>query len=191
MVTRTDVRSHYVGTWGAPSSIARFDLEGRQVDVQKWEASTTTEGVAIYATIGASDMPMREADPLHRVEFVVGQLPANDDVALPLAVLASYPSRLGAVVVPGEAVTLKERLWPGTQMRSFLVMNQVGELIAPLELDDGGHVGFLQAIPVHESEVSFKTQHGVDALLERWQQLRHPFWDPNRHAEPDADPPGT
>jgi hypothetical protein len=53
-----------------------------------------------------------------------------------------------------------------------------------LTLADGTHIEFLQALPIFDSEFAFKTDHGAEALLDRWEKSRVPFWDPNRTPAP-------
>jgi hypothetical protein len=69
-------------------------------------------------------------------------------------------------------------------MRYFLLLRPVGDIIAPLELPDGVHVDFLQAIPIFESELAYKTKHGAEALLTLGEAEQVPFWDPGRSPMP-------
>jgi len=69
-------------------------------------------------------------------------------------------------------------------MRWFLVLRPVGDIIAPLELLDGVHVDFLQAIPIFESELAYKAEHGAEALLALWEAKQVPFWDSGRSPVP-------
>jgi len=66
----------------------------------------------------------------------------------------------------------------------FLVMRPVSDIIQPLTLADGTHIEFLQALPIFDSEMAYKTEHSAEALLERWHRAKVPFWDPNRTPEP-------
>jgi hypothetical protein len=154
------------------------------VDIFMWNAEANPEGVNLYATIGASARPMAGHDPNHRVEFFVGLLPAKDEIASPLAALALYPTREGVAVDHGHTVPGDGPLWPGTDMRRFMVLRALGDVIPPLELPDGMHVEFLQAIPIFESELAYKSGHSAEALLRRWEESRVRFWDPNRSPEP-------
>ena len=70
-------------------------------------------------------------------------------------------------------------------MSAFLVMRPSGDIISPVKLPDGLQVEFLQAIPVFESEIAFKAEHGAEALIRRWEDLGVRFWDPNRNPEPE------
>jgi hypothetical protein len=176
------IRDLYVARWGQPSRSARFQVDGLKVEIFKWDADANPEGVNLYAMIGASARP--GADPNHRVEFFVGLLPAKDEIASPLAALALYPTREGVALDHGHTVSADGSLWPGTEMRRFLVLRPLGDIIPPLELPDGLHVEFLQAIPIFESELAYKSEHSAEALLRRWEESRVPFWDPNRSPEP-------
>ncbi len=178
------VRDLYVARWGMPSRNARFEVDGMAVEVFKWNAEVNPEGVNLYATIGASAWPMAGRDPNHRVEFFVGLLPAKDEIASPLAALALYPARDCVAVDHGHTVPAEGPLWAGTNMRWFLVLRPLGDIISPLVLPDGVHVEFLQAIPIFESELAYKSEHTAEGLLRRWEELRVPFWDPNRSPEP-------
>lgn len=177
------VRDLYVARWGEPSRNARFEVGGLEVEVFKWNAEINPEGVNLYATIGASARPMAGRDSNHRVEFFVGLLPAKDEIASPLAALALYPSREGVAIDHGHTIPADGPLWPGTDMRRFLVLRPLGDIIPPLELPDGLHVEFLQAIPIFDSELTYKSEHSAEALLSRWEESRVRFWDPSRSPE--------
>ncbi len=147
----------YLAKWGAPSRNARFEVDGLEIEIFKWNADANPEGVNLYATMGASARVMADRDPDHRVEFFVGLMPAKDDVASPLAALALYPTRERVTLDHGHTVPAEGLLWAGTDMRRFLVVRPVGDIIPPLELSDGLHVEFLQAIPIFDSELAYKT----------------------------------
>jgi hypothetical protein len=70
---------------------AAFRVAGLEVEVYKWDATATAEGVVLYATIGASAYPMAGRDPEHRMEYFLGLLPPQDAVASPLAALSLRP----------------------------------------------------------------------------------------------------
>jgi len=118
------------------------------------------------------------------VEYFLGLLPALDAVASPLAALGLYSVRQGVAVGDGDTVPADGPLWPGTDMRRFLVLRPLGDIIAPLELPNGMHVEFMQAIPIFESELAYKARHGARELLDHWQESGVAFWDPGRLPEP-------
>lgn len=152
IVITDSVRDLYVAHWGAPPRNARFNVEGLDVEVFKWTAETNPQGVNLYATIGASARPMAGCDENHRVKFFTGLLPPKDDIASALAALALYPVRENVAVDHGHTVPAGVSLWRGTEMRRFLVVRTPDDVIARLDLADGLHVDFLQAIPIFDSE---------------------------------------
>jgi hypothetical protein len=179
-VITSAVRDIYVALWGEPSRKAAFRVAGLDVEIYKWNAETTAEGVALYATIGASAYPMAGRDPKHRVEYFLGLLPPQDAVASQLAALGLYSEREGVAVGHGDTVPADEPLWPGTELRWFLMLRPLGGIISPLELPDGMHVEFMQAIPIFESELAYKARHGARELLKHWQESGVAFWNPGR-----------
>jgi len=176
------VRDVYRARWGDESRRAVFRTRSDQVEILKWGASGNGEGVDLYATLGASAVDLPGAQPGHRVEFFVGLRPGQDDIASALAALGLFARREQEFVGHGHTIPADGPLWPGTQMKTFLVLSQVGEIIPPADLFDGVHVEFLQAVPVFESERQYKIAHGADALVRLWERAGTPFWDPNRCA---------
>ncbi len=178
------VRDSYLAQWGEPSRKASFRVDEFEMEVFKWNAAANPEGVNLYATIGASARPIVGRDPSHRIEFFIVLLPARDEIASPLAALALYPTREGVALDHGHTVPADEPLWPGTEMRLFLVLRPIGDIISPLELPDGTHVEFLQAIPIFETELAYKAANNAEALLQLWEESRVRFWDANRSPAP-------
>lgn len=174
------VRDFYRAHWGEPSRLARFEIGEFEIEAHKWAADANPEGVALYATVGASARPMIGRDPNHRAEFFVGLVPERDDVVSALAALGLYSAREGVALDHGHTVPADEPLWPGTAMRSFLVLRPLSNFLPPLDLPDGLHVDFLQAVPLFDAERAFKSVHGVEALLDRWEKAGVPFWNPER-----------
>jgi hypothetical protein len=180
MIIADAVRDYYSAHWGVPSRRAWFYTGDFEIEVHKWVADATPEGVALYATIGASTRPMLGRDPNHRVEFFLGLLPERDDVASALGALGVYPARERVALEHGHTVPADAPLWPGTEMKAFILLRPLGRLLPPLEVSDGSHVEFLQAVPLYEAERAFSSEHGAEALLDRWEKTGIPFWNPER-----------
>lgn len=174
-VTIEAVRRHYVTLFGEPSRVANFRRPDASVDIFKWDADRHPERVAFYATVGRSALVLHQDQPTHRVELFVGLLPAVDAIAFPLAELAISRSVMG----PGSTFEWSQPLWDGTAMNSFLVSRPVEEIVPRLDAE-GHHVLFDQVIPLFPGERAFVAQHGAEALRERWQPSKVPFWNPNR-----------
>lgn len=178
------VEDLYEANWGRPSSRARFEVEGLSIEVLTWRPAENPEGVALYATVGASEKTLPGHDSTHRMEFFIGLLPGRDEVAGPLAALGLYSAREGVALDHGHTVPSDTPLWPGCRMSSLLVIRTRDDYLRALELPRGLHVEFLQAIPIYDSERSFKHRYGTDALLELWESAGVPFWNPERAPYP-------
>jgi hypothetical protein len=64
-------------------------------------------------------------------------------------------------------------------MNSFLISRPIEEIVPPLEAT-GLHVLFDQAIPLFPTECAFATEHGAQALHDRWKSSTVPCWNPDR-----------
>jgi hypothetical protein len=167
------IRDYYTAKWGVPDRVAHFEAFSHHIEVYKWGADATGEGVAIYATNGAS--AGRAAVDGHRVEFFVGFHPEFDDIAPALSLLATYPLR-GGVISIGDTVTLGGPLWPGAPVSTFLIVPQIDELLDPLVLADATHVRFCQVLPVSKSEVEVRRRRGAIWLLGEMNDRGIPTW---------------
>ena len=179
------VRAHYQARWGAPAGIATFSVADLATEVLKWDADQNPEKVNLYATVGASAHVIAGHDVNHRLELFVGLSPAQDDVAKALAALVAETVLNNVALADGMSVTFAEPLWPGTEMRSFLVLRPRAEIVPPLSFGGSHHVEFLQAVPLFPPEVSYKTRHGAQHLLNAWQKAAVAFWNPARALLPE------
>jgi hypothetical protein len=184
MIVTEAVRDLYRAHWGEPMRQASFEVGERKIEVSKWAADATLEGVALYATIGASARPMAGCDPKHRVEFFVGLVPERDEVASALAALGLYSEREAVAIDHGHTVTADGPLWSGTTMRAFLVVRPLRDFLPALKFTEGLHVDFLQAVPIFDSERAFSAEHGAEELVYKWQESAVPFWNPERAPTP-------
>ena len=170
----------YRGRWGEPSRRANFRTGEYEIEILKWTASANGEGVDLYATLGASAEDMPGAERGHRVEYFIGLAPGRDDIASPLAGLGLFAQRERENVDHGHTIPAGGPLWAGTEMNTLLVLRQLGEILPALTLSDGVHVEFLQVVPIFEPERRLTAEHGVDALLKRWESAQTAFWEPHR-----------
>jgi hypothetical protein len=184
MVVVEAVAGSYAGLWGKPARTNTFEVDKYAVEVLKWDARTNTEGVALYATLGASAWPLPGCPLALRREFFVGLSRPCDKIAGSLAALSLYSAREGVSLDHGHTVPSDGPLWPGSPMSSFLVVRPKSGFLPPLKLPQGFRVEFLQAIPIYESERSYKKTYGVDALIECWVEARTALYDPDRPPNP-------
>lgn len=180
---RETIQAYLLSRWGEPTRKAEFEIHGLFIEIWKWAAEATGEGVDIYVTMGAGDGVSEGAGGARsRAEFLLGLHPGPDAVASSFAALGLYGQRHGLTVTSGDTVPSEGPLWPGTDMMAFLILEQE-EILPRFQLPDGSHVHFLQAIPLHESELAFKRSRGATALMNWWESKQMPFWDSHRGPE--------
>ncbi|MFI7538216.1 suppressor of fused domain protein [Streptosporangium sp. NPDC049376] len=170
------VRDYYSDKLGDPVREASFAKGKFRVDILKWDPSPVTDGVNIYATLGASDHSIPGGDLLHRQEFFVGLAPERDDIAEPLARLGGYSSFTGRRLDSGHIIRLSENLVDDSEMSGFLVVAPLGDFLPAASMADGRHVEFLMAIPVYPEELDFAARNGVEDLREVMASRNIPFW---------------
>lgn len=178
------VAGAYAGLWGKPARTTRFEVEKYLVEVLKWDARPSSDGLAIYATLGASAYPLPDSPLSLRRELFIGLSRPCDKIAGSLAALSLYSVRVGVAVDHGHTVPSDGPLWPRSPMSSFVVLRPKGGFLPPLELAEGFRVEFLQAIPIYESERSYKKTYGMGALMECFTEARTALSDPDRPPNP-------
>ena len=80
----------------------------------------------------------------------------------------------------GDTVPMPGPLWNSTEMRRLLILRPMPGFLDPLELPEGLHVLFLQAVPLYDSEQGRLTRLGPDGFMGHWSEAGVPFWDSNR-----------
>ncbi|MEU7907725.1 suppressor of fused domain protein [Actinoplanes sp. NPDC049118] len=176
-----DVAKYYQSLWGKPSRVLDYRGSGARLQVHTWGIADTDMGVALYATVGASE---GKAAGDHRVEFILGLDPPQDGVISSLASLGAFPILAGEID-KGETVTLGEPLWPGSEMRAFLMVPEVEDFIPPL-VTRRKHVQFLRALPVYDSEIDLKNKHGAGWLMDQLFDQDLGIADPERRPVTEA-----
>jgi hypothetical protein len=177
-----DVRSYYIKNWGNPDREAEFQKGECVIGVLKWQASVATEGVTLYATVGASDYPLPGVGPQHRQEYFVGLEPECDDIASSLAWLGVYAQSAQEALAPGHTYRSTHGLMAGSGFSGFLLLQPLDGQPAPLALRDGRHVEFVMTVPAFDDELDFAAKQGVERLLEVMESAEVPFWMPTRRS---------
>ncbi|MEU6401427.1 suppressor of fused domain protein [Streptomyces sp. NPDC046985] len=182
MISHVNVQSYYRENWGDPEREAEFQKDEYVIGVLKWRASASTQGVNIYATMGASDYSLPSFEVEHRQEFFVGLAPECDDIASPLARLGIYAQMAGKSLGAGHVYSAPQGLVEGTEFSGFVLLAPLDGVPAPVNLLDGRHVEFLMAIPAFRDELEYASEHGVNGLMEAMESSQVPFWNPARRS---------
>ena len=170
------ISSYYINKYGNPEREAEFvSPEGKKVKIYKWNEEQTGEGVTMYATIGASE---NIGNDQSACEFFIGMTPAADNIVQALAEVALHGNGSDKVPSSGDTITLVYDLWEGTKARSFM-FSDGEELLSPMS-DGSKNIEFVQLVPLFDSELRYKKEHGEEALWKRFEAKEVPYWDSNR-----------
>lgn len=172
------IEGHYAAVW--PGSIRR----------RKWSKGPVHElppDFTVLVSRVSSDMLaystccMSQPDDQERLElhlFTSSEDAIRDDLVELLTVVAHY-HRTGASLGLHHTVNFGRGWQPGSRCTHGLL--SLPYLHGPaLEWMEDPLVRFLWLIPVTESEVAFKKQHGIDALEEQFEVKEFNFLDPRR-----------
>ncbi len=167
------VSEYYLTKFGEPSRQAEFLSPGdHRIGIYKWDECQTDEGVAMYATIGASDV-LGNSD--FSCEFFVGLKPEVDDIVQTLAEVALHGRGDSSIPETGDSITLSYPLWQGTQASAFLFTD--GDEILPPVLVGSKKMVFLQLVPLFLSELEYKKEKGEQSLWSAFESKQVPYWD--------------
>ncbi|MCB4811062.1 suppressor of fused domain protein [Methylovorus menthalis] len=166
---------HYFKKFGSPSREAEFSTQKNSIKVLKWDQDKTGEGVAIYATEGASNI---HGDENNGCEFFLGIAPEVDDVVDAIAEAALHGN--GTLLIPnsGDSINLSYPLWVGTEAHSFMFTNG-DEIIEPINIVNKKII-FIQLVPIFESELKYKNDHSEIDLWKRFEALEVAYWNAKR-----------
>lgn len=166
------IEQYYAGRLGEPARRAEFrSPDGATIEVLKWGEHQTGEGVAMYATVGASSVL---GDDRSSCEFFIGLTPEVDDIASALAEIALHGNGSKAVPALGDSTKLAYPLWKGTQADCCLFTD--GKELLPPFVSGGRHIEFIQLVPLFKSELAFKKQRGEHALWQEFERRGVPYW---------------
>jgi hypothetical protein len=173
----TTIAEYYHSKYGAPAREAEFTSpDGAVIQVFKWDEEQTDEGVTMYATLGAN---VALGDSSESCEFFIGMTPSADSIVVALAEVALHGNGSKDVPSSGDTISLAYELWKGTKAKSFMFTDG-DEIVPPTKNEEGKPVGFIQLVPLFDSELSYKKNHGENALWERFEEKNVPYWDSSR-----------
>jgi hypothetical protein len=175
------IRAHYLSAFGESTGERTFESDGRGVDVLRYKAPDAGPGDHVYATLGGAQYPLPGASAAHRLEFYAQLIPDVPNIGRVLATLAMYPERELVALSDSHSVDIQRPVSQFSEMHQVLLFRPSVEFLAPLELRGGEfHIEFLEVVPVYESEVQYKREHGMGALFDMWEGKRVEFWNPGR-----------
>ena len=162
------------------------------IDVYTFKRSQGDREVYSLVTGGMSDLEMAlprraEKDVPRRVELIFYCSEPRDEYISTLRFLAHFPH--GSKSWLGHGHTMPngnppEPIWGTTELNTFFFLPPIvkKDQTLPTELKlEGEPVHFLWVVPLTTAECNFKLTRGFDAMLNLFQQNRHPYvFDPHR-----------
>jgi len=162
------------------------------IDVYTFKRSQGDKEVYSLVTGGMSDLEMnlpRGADKAapRRVELIFYCSEPRDDYISTLRWIAHFPHDSKSWLGQGHTIpngNPPAPLWGSTALDTLFFLPPIvkKDQTLPSELNLGGQpVHFLWVVPLTTAECNFKLANGCDAMLNRFQQNRHPYvFDPHR-----------
>lgn len=184
------LREHYTKVVGTePAYRALRTRDGLALGVFEWPAGSNRMGVHFYASAGASQYGPGARH--HAVELFVGVEHGDETVLegfadLALSVLKSGTVPRHGVFVAGDWTVIKGRDFTG-----WVLTERPDDLIPQLDLPDGRHVVFLDALPVFWEEAEFRHGNRADDLFDIWEAEEVKSWDLGRALPPGIRPRPT
>ncbi|PNH82948.1 MULTISPECIES: suppressor of fused domain protein [unclassified Arthrobacter] len=150
----------------------------QQLGVFEWPAGTSRRGVHFYASAGAS--PYGPDARHHAVELFVGVEAGDEAVLEGFADMALSVLKSGTVPRHGVFVAGGWKVIKGRDFTGWVLTERPDDLIPQLDLPDGRHVVFLDALPVFWEEAEYRHGNRADDQFEIWEAEEVKSWDLNR-----------
>ena len=182
-----ELEAHYASAVGAqPEFDTMTSLEGDTVGIFQWPRGSSRMGVHLYASAGISVPGPAGRGHLHTVEVFTGVKQNSPHVREAFANLITslvcgtspHPARHGAFVA-GDWEVIEGRKFTG-----WILTERPDQLIPNLQLQDGRHIMFLDALPVFPEEANFRHGNRADDLLGMWEEWEVKSADLDRELHP-------
>lgn len=182
-----ELEAHYASAVGAhPEFRTMTSLEGETAGIFEWPQGSSRMGVHLYASAGISVPGQGGRGHPHTVEVFCGIKQDSPEVLEAFANLITsmvgntspHPACHG-VFVAGDWRVIEGRKFTG-----WILTERPDFLIPDLELKDGRHITFLDALPVYPEEAEFRHGNRADELLGMWEEWEMQSWDLDRGLHP-------
>ncbi|MDQ1053130.1 hypothetical protein QE394_001058 [Arthrobacter sp. SORGH_AS 212] len=170
-----ELRQHYTTAIGAEPVLHEMNTrDGKRMGVFEWPTGTTRLGVHLYASAGVGHFGPE--GPGHAVELFTGVQPGGQDVLEAFSTMALNVRESGTmpqhgVFVAGDWKIIKDRKFTG-----WVLTERPDDFMPRLDLP-GGHVVFLDALPVFPEEADYRHGNRTDDLFEIWEAKEVESWN--------------
>ncbi len=182
-----ELEEHYTSVVGTePEFGIMTSTEGTTVGIFRWPKGSSRMGVNFYASAGISVPGPAGRSHSHTVEVFCGVNHDSPQMLEAFANLVSnmvcsdtpHPARHG-VFVAGDWEVIEGRRFTG-----WVLTERADDLLPDLQLKDGRHITFLDALPVFPEEAEFRYGNRADELLGMWEEWEVKSWDLDRELHP-------
>lgn len=187
-----ELEAHYTSVVGAePQFGTMTSLEGNTVGIFHWAPASSRMGVSLYASSGISVPGPAGRGHSHTVEVFTG---INQDSAQVREAFANLITSLVGSPTPhparhGVFVAGDWKIIEGRKFTGWILTERPDELIPDLQLKDGRHITFLDALPVFPEEAEFRHGNRADELLGMWEEWEVESADLDRELHPSLQKP--
>jgi hypothetical protein len=191
----------YAKVFGAECEQFADDEGSPAIEVRRYTGAPVSGGPVCdtWVSFGMSDVAMQNDDELPLRRELIFYAPTGGNFAVPLRAIASYPfenetylehghsiQTFGTLFLPGGAEALLAEEPPPIELPHLVLLSpllrQHRRLSEELEIE-GCAVELLWVVPISAAEHALKRKQGTNALLDLFEQRRHPWlFDPTRQS---------
>ncbi|MCU1555310.1 MAG: hypothetical protein JWM13_2796 [Arthrobacter sp.] len=182
-----ELREHYKAVaQGEPVYHDLHTRAGASIGVFEWPKATNRLGVHFYASAGASNHG--PGARRHAVEVFLGVKHGDAAVLEGFANMAISVLIGGGVPQHGSFISGNWKVIKGRNFTGWVLTERPDDLVPELQLQDGRHVVFLDALPVFPEEAEYRNGNRSEELFETWEEAGVKSWDLDRALPPGIPP---
>ena len=184
-----ELRQHYTAAIGAEPILHEMNTrDGKRMGVFEWPDGTTRLGVHLYASAGAGHYGSDHDG--HAVELFTGVKPGGPDVLEAFCTMALNVRESGTVPQHGVFVAGDWKIIRGRKFTGWVLTERPDDFMPQLDFP-GGHVAFLDALPVFPEEAEYRHGNRTDDLFDIWETEEVKSWDLDRELPAGIEPRRT
>lgn len=193
---REAIIDYMVTRFGEVDKLTMGDLlplvDGMSLSIHVIQPSSSNPNLVLFTT-GMSDLPLEviPGQESCRLAELVLQLPGSwphprtcneEEWLWPIEWLRNlaYLPHSSGQPYPHPATIISsadppEPLGANTKLSCLLLLPDFGLVSQPLQFDDDQEIHFYNVVPIYTEERNFEVRHGLEAFLQKFQQLRNPL----------------
>ncbi|WP_324642427.1 suppressor of fused domain protein [Pseudarthrobacter sp. LT1] len=184
-----ELREHYTQAIGTEPVLHEMNTRtGKRMGVFEWPAGTTRLGVHLYTSAGAGHY--WKDGHRHAVELFAGVNHGGQEVLEAFCTMALNVRESGTVPQHGVFVAGDWKIIKGRKFTGWVLTERPDNFMPQMDLP-GGHVVFLDALPVFPEEAEYRHGNRSDDLFDIWEAEEVKSWDLDRGLPAEIEPRST